>query len=528
MSAYSNNIIEQNTDILLGTVQTHECDPLMDCPECNGTSICQDCHGKGDVQCHTCHGSGDCPDCHGRGRWRCDACGGTGNCRRCHGSGEILCPNCRGTGRFRKSDGEFKQCDKCGGSGYIPCPDCCSGMQKAVKVLDSLTFGAGKTYGKGSGRCSQCGGSGEIVCDTCEGNGKCNTCHGNGRLTCENCNGSGICPNCNNGKVTCKRCQGSGFYQTYMRYNTTLYAKGWKFSGSKEYKDIVGLATGVILHDGVIKTWSDAKTITSDNIDTVNQKCSEALQEQSGLYDEFLSEYAKQDQLMEPNDNHDKPYAKVLKAQRVNVTKIQYVINDKDYELLLIGDNHIAAAKELPTNIQGFELTIWEKIKLLLTENIRLKAYAKLAAYIFLCDGKSPNESKLLEAMIQALQFNPNKEKKFRDQLNTFNSSMPYKQFRKEIRFLFMSRKTITFTWECMAIDKQVSPQEEELFANIVSEYKYLSEAEVTKLKGMATRFARLKPDQIAKEYADLSEERAALRKKIRDFIYGILPTWLH
>ena len=196
--------------------------------------------------------------------------------------------------------------------------------------------------------------------------------------------------------------------------------------------------------------------------------------------------------------------------------------------LLLIGDNHIAAAKELPTNIQGFELTIWEKIKLLLTENIRLKAYAKLAAYIFLCDGKSPNESKLLEAMIQALQFNPNKEKKFRDQLNTFNSSMPYKQFRKEIRFLFMSRKTITFTWECMAIDKQVSPQEEELFANIVSEYKYLSEAEVTKLKGMATRFARLKPDQIAKEYADLSEERAALRKKISDFIYGILPTWLH
>ena len=90
------------------------------------------------------------------------------------------------------------------------------------------------------------------------------------------------------------------------------------------------------------------------------------------------------------------------------------------------------------------------------------------------------------------------------------------------IRPLLLSKKTITFAWECMAIDKQVTTQETELFAKIVAEYK-ISETEVSQLKGMARRFAKLKPDQIAKEYADLTEEMAPLRRKVWAMIYSVV-----
>ena len=525
MGNYSKKVIKKHSDILLGTVETHNCDPLMDCPECRGTGTCQECRGQGEVKCHNCHGNGKCPECHGKGNWRCDACAGTGNCKKCRGTGEVRCSHCKGRGQV-KIGNQWENCPKCGGSGYTPCPDCRSGLQTAVKVMSFATFGAGKTYGKGSGKCQKCGGSGEIICKTCDGNGDCQTCHGSGQLTCEHCGGSGECPNCDHGKVTCTRCDGSGFYQSFMRQKTTLYAKGWTWAGSTDYRDIIGAGLGLTLHSGPVKTWSDARTVSSDETDAVNKKCIQGLGENKMLYGEFLEEYSKQTELVKPDEANDKPYAKVMDAQKIPVTKIAYSINNQDYEMLVVGNNHIVATKSIPTVVKGFELTKWQKIRLALTESARLKAYARLAAYIFQCDGKSAEESILLEAMIKARHLNPQKEEKFRAELASLNTQMPYKKLRKMIRPLLASKKTLTFAWECMAIDKKVSPQEEELFAKIAAEYK-LSEAEVTRYKGMAQRFARLKPDQIAKEYADLADEMASLRKKVWIVILSTLAALL-
>lgn len=525
MSNYSKKVIKEHSNILLGSVETYDCDPLMDCPECKGTGTCQECHGTGEVKCYNCHGNGKCPDCHGRGRWNCNACGGSGDCRKCGGTGEVRCSKCNGSGlmeRWNQGNKELVKCSKCGGSGYTPCPDCRSGMQTAVKVLSVVTLGSGSTYGKGSGKCPKCGGSGEIICNTCEGSGDCQTCHGTGQLTCGHCDGSGNCPNCDRGKVTCTRCQGSGFYQTFLRQNTTLYAKGWQWSGSTEYRDIVGAGLGLTMHNGPVKTWSDAQTISSNEVEVINKKCITGLGDEKALYEEFLEEYSKQTELVEPEYSGDKPYAKMLKAQKIPVTKIKYTINDQEYEMMIIGDNHIAAIKDIPTIVKGFELTKWQKIRLAMTEKSRLKAYARLAAYIFQCDGKNTEESILLDAMVKALKFAPQKEARFRSELATLNAQMPYEKLRKMIRPLLLSKKTITFAWECMAIDKQVTTQETELFAKIVAEYK-ISETEVSQLKGMAQRFAKLKPDQIAKEYADLTEEMAPLRRKVWTMIYSVV-----
>lgn len=526
MSNYTNKIIKEHTGVLVGSVQTHDCDPQMDCKECGGTGTCQECHGRGETDCHTCHGDGRCTDCHGRGRWTCDKCGGSGNCRRCHGTGDITCSNCHGKGQIWREAGTgtdipagWRDCPKCGGSGKTPCPDCRSGMQTAAKALDVITLGAGRTYGHGSGKCSKCGGSGEIVCKTCHGTGDCKTCHGTGQLPCEHCHGSGDCPKCNHGKVTCERCEGSGYYQTFIRRKTTLYSKDWTWAGSSEYSGVVATALGVTLHDGPVKTWKNAKEIESDNIASTNHKCEEALGDENKLYTEFLDKYAEQDELKMPNQSSDKPYAKTLNVQKVPVTKIAYTINDENYEILIIGNNHIVAAKSVPTIIKGFEQTKWQKIKLAMTEKKRIKAFARLAAYIFQCDGKSKKETAVFEAMIKALNMGPADEAKFRSELEELNSTMPYSQLRKMIKPLFKSKKTITFAWQCMAVDKQVTPEEEELFNHITAEYD-LSSSDIEHLKRLAPKFAKLKNEQIAKEYADLSEELAAIRKKVWKSIF--------
>jgi RecJ-like exonuclease len=54
--------------------------PEIDCPVCDGTGICDSCHGKWPnnvidfdtglpiTVCPNCHGSGKCPDCDGTGK----------------------------------------------------------------------------------------------------------------------------------------------------------------------------------------------------------------------------------------------------------------------------------------------------------------------------------------------------------------------------------------------------------------------------------------------------------------------------
>ena len=521
MSKYDKKIIKKNTGVLSGTVQTHDCDPLMNCKECNGTGTCQECQGRGEVRCHTCHGDRKCTECHGRGRWRCNECGGSGLCRRCHGTGDIECSNCHGSGRvwYKAVSGSgqpdgWKECPKCGGSGKTPCPDCRSGLQTAAKALDVITFGAGRTYGHGSGKCSKCGGTGEIVCKKCHGTGDCQTCHGTGQLTCNHCNGSGNCPRCDHGKVTCERCQGSGSYQTFTQRTTTLYAKRWKWTGSTAYKDIVGAAYGVSLHDGPVKTWKNARQLEADTVDETNKKCEEAMGDEKGLYDEFQEKLGEQTELSQPDQSSDKPYATTMKVQKVPVTKIQYTLNDEQYEVFIIGNNHVVALKSIPTVVKGFELTKWQKIKLAMTEKSRLKAFARLGAYIFQCDGKNMEESAVLEAMVKALQLEPADEAKFKEELGELNTTMPFEQVKKMIKPLLKSKKTISFAWQCMAVDKKVTPQEETLFNQIVSEYD-LDNAEIDHLKRMATKFSKLKNDQLAIEYADLSDEFTAIRKKV-------------
>lgn len=69
------------------------------------------------------------------------------------------------------------------------------------------------------------------------------------------------------------------------------------------------------------------------------------------------------------------------------------------------------------------------------------------------------------------------------------------------MKALFASKKLIAFVWQCIAVDKKVSPKEEELFKKVVAEYKNVTPEQVEKIKGLAARIAKLSDEEILDEY---------------------------
>ena len=112
----------------------------------------------------------------------------------------------------------------------------------------------------------------------------------------------------------------------------------------------------------------------------------------------------------------------------------------------------------------------------------------------------SIDESRLMNLAIKKLQLPPEKEQKFRLSLKEFMPSMPYKKFRKHVKTLFGSKKTLAFAWQCMSIDKHVSEAETELFDKLLAEFKIPPEHR-EKMKGYAARIASLSDKEIIDEY---------------------------
>ena len=58
------------------------------CPNCNGSSDCDECFGDGTAECPYCDGEEDCERCED-GIASCEICDGTGWCAECGGEGEV-------------------------------------------------------------------------------------------------------------------------------------------------------------------------------------------------------------------------------------------------------------------------------------------------------------------------------------------------------------------------------------------------------------------------------------------------------
>lgn len=479
-----------NSGLLDGTIENNECNPLEDCPECRGDRTCNVCHGSGSVNCRVCHGDGRCRVCNGQGRIKCNECFGSGRCRHCGGSGQIVCKNCHGNGVVY--DGrDYVQCRDCGGGGYEPCIYCSSTGISIARIF----FGA-SSYAAGSGKCHICNGTGALKCKTCGGMGNCTSCQGSGRETCSCCNGDGNCPNCHgSGKVTCRRCAGSGWYQTFKFYYAKCYVKKWEYMSNEELKEGLKIARKHSVYKDTYRKWRFKDVIGFDKIEDVKQKSKCAFGSDMA-FQTFERAYEQKIRV----SGEGTPYEKAIEIEKVPLTQLDFTLNEKDYSVFVMGDNGVVMCKELPVKVEMYKPTFVQKLKMTFTKKKRHRAYIKMAAYIFQCDGKSVDESHVLDVFITALKMKPAKQEEYKEQLKKFDSSMPYEVFRKEVKVLFSSKKTLTFAWQCMAVEKNVSLQENELFAKLVAEYK-IDSSEVEKIKKFAAKYSLLKDEYLVAEY---------------------------
>ena len=359
-----------------------------------------------------------------------------------------------------------------------------------------FVFGTSKNAA-GTGRCTKCEGTGELVCKTCEGTGNCAACNGSGRETCSHCNGNGDCPNCDgSGKVTCRRCEGSGWYQTFSMYDAKCYVKKWEYVSLEELKEGLKLATKRPVYKNLYRKWKYKNVIEFDKTDDVKLKSKQDYGNDEA-YRNFEKAY---EQAVKVSGAKDTPYEKFIDMERIPVTKVDFTLNNEEYSVYVMGDNGVVMCEELPVKVEMYKPSFFQKLKMTFTKKKRHLAYIKMAAYIFQCDGKSMDESHVLDVFVAALKLKPAKQEALKEQLKKYNSNMPYEVFRKEVSSLFSSKKTLTFAWQCMAVDKNVSSQENELFAKLVAEYK-IDSSEVESMKRFATKYSLLKDEHLVTEY---------------------------
>lgn len=390
------------------------------------------------VRCGTCAGSGRCPDCNGQGEYRCDSCGGRGVLR----------------------------CDVCGGGG----------------VHD----------GK---RCYYCSGSGTKDCSSCGGRGF---------VTCESCSGSGRCYNCGgSGAITCSRCQGTGYYQQYLEYTSHYCVRQFCYPGLKpELLEGLRLATGDDFYKAVCKLWSKKNSVAFDD----TTKCLKQLCDASGEYvqqaEAFKKEYEATHEMQDDIQDY-MPYKNTLTSSKIPVTRIVYEINGQEYVMYLLGDNGVVCYDDLPKKVKAFDMGRAEKREYNSYAWERHEELARLTAYIFNLDGINPEESKSLSLILKHMCLNAHERDKYVRYLKyRYTPEMPVETLFKKVKHLLMSKKTISYVWQCIALDHEISPKEQEFFDQLASCYQ-ISESELAELKRYSGKFAAMDNDQFVKEYLD-------------------------
>ncbi|EKJ89313.1 DnaJ central domain protein [Bacteroides finegoldii] len=437
-----NKFVQNQEGILFGTVTNHQCDTKMDCDDCEGT---------GQTDCSNCHGTGECPNCHGTGR--------------------EVCPECHGEGYWVRNGqiNREKLCPHCNGSGDVPC----GGKRSLTFIRGGITGQIGKALG---------------VVDFCGGSGSCSKCKGTGKVTCGNCEGTG--------KVTCKRCEGSGWYQTYMRYEADVEDHIKSYSGNSELSSFIDKAEGKTVYDDVYKCWKNELEVAMDNENKMAAVCLAQLGDSNKqLYENYRIWKSEHEIDL---DNDEKPISFKATQIIVPITTIKYTLEDIQYDLSVIGDNNIVIYSSIPKVIKSYKVNWLLKIFNKITYKKRIKTYTILAAYLCGIGNFNLKENIFLKQVPVCLKLSIEQTENYWQELERYKN-MSGEELKKKLPKK-TSPKLITFIWQIIAIDNDISVNTETFFDSMVLA-SGISTSEVDKLKKMAIKFSLLSNDQLVKEY---------------------------
>ena len=470
--------------VLDGTIENHQCSVTVDCDVCNGRGKCGECDGAGKVECVDCHGDGDCHQCDAKGWEECYLCHGSGDCPSCGGSGwsHDTCPDCGGSGKVvDETTGRKRKCDTCGGRGVMPCEACAP---------------TARVPSRKPGKCPVCLGKGDLKCRTCDGTGKCRTCKGKGTVACEKCGGTGKCTKCKgSGKLKCPRCEGSGWYQTYTVFEAKQVVKENEWVSHEDYAKVLCKAQGRNVFSGRLKKWQKVDVVEYDHTGRLRAAVAAADGGDSRAVEAFLSDHEAS-----VKRRYGIHYCVDAEAEVVSAVRIDFVLERVPLSMVIVGHNGVVLHSALPRRISQYRVGLFKRISMYFSRKSRHMEYIRLAAYIMQLDGRSPEESRLLNAFVRSLGYGNAKSKRLMSELGRFNSTMDYASLRGEIRHLLPSRRVLTFAWHCMLRDGCVSEAERSLWQQLAAEFE-LADSDAESLKRNAGRLAQLSDEQIVAEY---------------------------
>ncbi len=389
----------------------------------------------------------------------CGNCGGNGRCPSCNGQGETRCPSCGGRG--------INRCSRCGGGG-----------------IDRDGKRCYMCHGSGTIDCSRCHGKGYIMCNTCWGSGRCMTCGGTGEVTCE-------------------RCQGTGFYQQYLEYTAYYCVRQLCHPGpTPDLIDGLRVATGEELYKAVCKLWRKEGILAFDDTEKDLKKLCDTANKYETYAEDFKKQYEQTSEMQE-NIPEYMSYKNTLISSKIPATRIRYEINGKDYEMVLLGDNGVVCYDDLPKSIKVFEMSKADRVKQDRFARHRHKDLAKLTAYIFNLDGISPEESSNLYLIMKHMCLNANqRDRRMRYYSYRYTPKVSHEAMVRKLKHLLVSKKTISYIWQCIAVDREISLNEQAFFNHVIKSCN-ISESDLSSLKRFSSKFATLESDQFVKEYLD-------------------------
>lgn len=358
-----------------------------------------------------------------------------------------------------------------------------------------------------SGRCSNCNGSGDKSCSSCSGTGKkeqrdgnyangkpkykkvaCYSCDGRGRKACTSCHGSGKCYRCEgSGQVTCSRCDGTSFYQSYNAYSEQFIPITSNFHYS-EYEDVNNLIpttkNKIVFNDDLIE-WQNQSNILFDNKETairVNKHSKQfinALKELAGL-------------------SSNQKFGRIhVEIETVPITVIDYSFEDKEYQIIIVGEDNIVCFKEIPKK-HSYKVNIFKRLLNFFTKKKRQIAFVYIASYMFNSDGSMDEpELKLLELFLNNIKLKQDEKNLL---VGSLKQRMTVEELAPKIKNITGDLRALVFAWQCVMQDGQINQTEIDAFMELSKLFK-VKEDELEKIKHKATKFAQLKDNEMLEEY---------------------------
>ena len=149
--------------------------------------------------------------------------------------------------------------------------------------------------------------------------------------------------------VICSRCNGTGYFQQYTSYKASILERQFCHSGfTPELINGLRVATGDVVYRTTAVAWKRANQLDFDKTEEKLKKLYKSTPEEyKGLAQEFCDELKSNSYMNEEIEGYSK-YRNDLISTKIKCTKVVFRLDEKDYDVVFVGDNNLIIYDNLP------------------------------------------------------------------------------------------------------------------------------------------------------------------------------------